>query len=306
MLVLACAAILAGRAVMERSRPASAASGDVAAPRVVALSPALAVTLRDLGAAGQIVGRHGHDLVLDPAIPVCGDQAGIDYEALLRARPTHVLLEWGARPLPQRLRRLARQQGWHVRSFAQLTLDDIEETTAALYELMAPSQTEGGAVPAWSATPIAHAFAEAWRPRPGALADAGRILLLAGVDPVGVLGPGSFHHQILVRMGATPAIVEGSPWMELDTEDVLQLAPDGLVLIQPRPARTEPTADPPQWDQVRARLGPLAQLDIPAIRVRRVAVIDDPLALTPSTAMLSLTAQLRQILQAWAEGSGEP
>ena len=75
------------------------------------LSPALAVIVRDLGLEANIVARHGFDIVLDKSIPVAGDQSGLDYEILLTAKPTHVLLEWGQREIPRRLGELMVERG---------------------------------------------------------------------------------------------------------------------------------------------------------------------------------------------------
>ena len=53
--------------------------------------------------------------------------------------------------------------------------------------------------------------------------------------------------------------------------------------------------------QIAAKLGPLARLDIPAIRNRRAAVIDDPLALLPGTSMIKLADEIAELLAAWSK-----
>jgi hypothetical protein len=111
-------------------------------PRVVVLSPALAITLKDLGLEHMIVGRHGYDLVLDKSLPVCGDQAGIDYEALIRAKPTHVVLQWGARPLPDRLTELATTYDWIVVNQELLTLSDVRASTVELFDILAGPENQ--------------------------------------------------------------------------------------------------------------------------------------------------------------------
>ncbi len=258
-------------------------------PRIVALSPALAIMLRDLGIADQVVGRHGWDMVLDKSVPVCGDQAGIDYEALLRAAPTSVLLEWGSRPLPSRLEELAASGHWEVANYTLLTLDDMAAAAADLHRRFAPAVPD-----------LAARMTEAWSRRGDGFAGAGRVLLLLSADPPAALGPGSFHQQILERIGGTPAIAEGKPYVTLDAEDVLRLGPDAIILIVPRamdaPARTAPASP----DEVRAMLGRLGSLDIPAARNSRLALIDDPLSLTPSSAMIGLADELARILEGWS------
>ncbi len=276
-------------------------------PRIVALSPALGVILRDLGLEQRIVGRHAWDLCLPESLPICGDQAGIDYEALLRARPTHVVIQWGARERPARLTELAASHHWTIVPLDPLSLDQIAAAARTLERefdawIDAGHKGEHGA-----AARLERALGS---PDP-ALARAGRVLLLTSADPATALGPGSFHADALSRLGALPALREGGAYQRLEAEDVLRLAPDGIVLIQPRGARTTPakprnrTADFDAPD-LRMRLGKLAELNIPAVRSGCVALIDDPLSLTPSTAMISVAERLRAVLLAWGARDGNP
>lgn len=256
-------------------------------PRLVVLSPALAVTLSDLHLADLIVGRHGYDLALDPAVPVCGDQSGIDYEALIRAEPTDVLIEWGSRPLPERLDDLAKLHRWKVRNFTLLTLDDIRTATEELwraYAIHGPAETESPRV----------FLDRAWSARTPPLSAAGRALLLLSASPPAALGPGSFHHQILSAIGGTPALASGSPYIELDAEDVLRLDPDVIVFVIPRAASAPSrAAKSPLTDaEITTLLGPLSKVNLRAARDRKVVLLDDPFALLPSTAMARLADQL--------------
>ncbi len=301
--------ILAARLV---TRPAPAARTE-AGPRIVALSPALAVTLRDLGltteGGGRIVGRHSFDIALDPSIPVCGDQSGIDYEALIRVRPTDVLTEWGTREIPDRLKSLAGQHHWTLHDYTQLKLDDVMDTTLKLGALYAQKDTI--AIRGTNGEGVLHTDAgqdsfidlvqrmhAAWS-TPHAPIPAGRILLLESLDPAAAVGPGSFHQDILERLGGTPAIPTGKAYMTLDLEDILRLAPDGIVLLAPRPPRTPP-GPAPAADALLKRLGRIGTLDIPAIRTKHIALIDDPCCLLPSSALLVYSEQLEAILKGWA------
>ena len=116
----------------------SDATGPQTAPtrelRIVAHSPALAVILKDLGYEAQIVGRHAYDLVLDPKVPSCGELGTIDYETLIRVRPTHVFIQWGARELPERLAELAAANDWVVMNLNPLGLDEIESCARQMDE----------------------------------------------------------------------------------------------------------------------------------------------------------------------------
>lgn len=282
MLVL----LVAGCAPRDNAAGGSAGGGGGGeGARIVVLSPALAVILKDMGLAGRVVGRHGYDRVLDPSIPVCGEQQAINYEALLRARPTHVLTEWGSRGLPGKLTDMAERDGWVLRDFRMLTLGDIDGAAQTL-EGMFP-----GAEPDESIGRF-HALVSGPAPEP---VWAGRVMLLMGTSPVTALGPGSAHQELLERAGGVPAITEGAPAMTLHAEDVLRLAPDAIVLFRAGEGRQAGEAG------MDALLGPaIMGLDIPAVREHRLAVIGDPLALLPSTRLVGVADALRGSLERWA------
>lgn len=264
-----------------------------ASPRIIAFSPAVGLIVRDLGHAGLIVGRHGSDTFLSPSIPVCGDQvAGPDYEAILRARPTLFLSQWGSRPRPERLTELASRLGFDIADYRLLTLDDIPLAVRDIDARLRPP----GSPPTAGCGALLARMEAAWRRREG-LDRAGRILLLHAASPPGAIGPGSFHHEILLRIGGAPAITDGSPYIELDAEDILRLAPEGVILISPRAAGV-----PAAPIDAREALGGVARLATPAARTGRFAVIDHPGALTPASPMIDFAEELAAILERWAGG----
>lgn len=292
-----------------------------AARRIVALSPALALMLRDLGLEDQVVGRHEYDEVLAASVPVVGEVGAVDYEALLALDPTHVYTQFEAAGVPERLRDLAAEHGWHLEDYRLLTLDNVAHAIDDLYmdlvfdpDTPAPDLADtllGGAaerppsidpttrMPDWLPS---DRLADAWRDRGPAVRGAGRVLILIATDPPQALGPGSAHHDMLTRMGGEAAITEGTPWMELDSEDVLTLAPDSIVLIKPRtPSRDDDFARPARtWTEIEAALGPLAELPIPAVEHRRVVWIDDPHGLLPSTSLARVAEQMGDALASWS------
>lgn len=279
----------------ERAAPSNAAAGeDDGSPRIVALSPAIAIMLEDLGLRDRIIGKHDYDLLLGAGVPAVGHNESIDYERLIGLRPTHVLLQWAGEP-PGRLVELSDSKGWAVKNLDLLELESVREgvrTLAAMFP--ATSQRE---------EQLLTRMRSAWDEPDPRLARAGRVLLLASVDPPSAVGPGSFHHEALVAIGGVPAIDDGSPWMELDAEDVLRLAPDAIVLLEPRPVgspETAVTAGP-----IRERLGRLTELGLPAVERGRLAIDTDPLVLTPSTAMIGFAERLRSTLSAWADEESE-
>ena len=271
-------------------RRSAAPSAPAVAPRLAVLSPALAVTLRDLGLERLVVARHAFDMVLPADLPVVGDQAGLDYEALLRAAPTHVLLEWGSRELPPRLTALAKERGWVLRNYRLLTLDDIRAAVRSL-----PDDT-GAPEARDRAADLLRRMNEAWRPRPGLGSAAGRTLLLYSLDPPAAAGPGSFHEQLLRALGARPAITQGPPYITLDVEDVRRLNADSIVLILPG---AEPLTR-------REQLGRLGEIGLRSVNAGRVLILNDRLAQTPSTAMIDLADALARGVLAWRTPANAP
>lgn len=284
LLILFLIAAAAGIIALGLPRAKTQVHTPPGSPRIAALSPALAVTLRDLGLSDLIVARHGYDMVLDESIPVGLDRE-LDYEQLLAAHPSHILLQLQSSKRPARLDQLAASNHWQVLDFSILTLDDIRTSTTQLAELFAPGADK----------PLIRQMDSAWSRRPNIFT--GRILLLAGLDPPSALGPGSWHHQILERIGGAPAITQGSPYITLDAEDVLSMKPDAILVILPRGRDAPPSS--PTTDDLRRQLGRLGTLDMPAVTNSRIALIDHPLAHTPSSAMIGLADQMTEILTGW-------
>ncbi|MBX3088301.1 MAG: hypothetical protein KF742_07400 [Cryobacterium sp.] len=302
------------------SAPAPSASAALAvAPelRIVALSPALAIILKDLGYEDQIVGRHAYDVALDPAIPTCGELGAIDYESLVKARPTHIFIQWGSQELPTRLTDLAKSNKWIVHNFNPLTLDEIEHAAREMDQIIfnfatKDFESDDPAAPDQSgrpehlkpAMPFEEAMRLAWSDRGPLMKAAGRILLVSGTKPIGALGPGSFHFQLLQRLGATPVPTTGGPWITLDLEDLNKLAPDAIILFAPRPPRS-PAPAPATPEQLIALFGRAGELNIPAFKNKHVALIDDPYCLTPSTAMIPIADQIADIVSGWGQSAQE-
>jgi len=298
--------------------PAPTASADsITSPelRIVALSPALAIILKDLGYEDQIVGRHAYDVALDPKIPTCGELGTIDYETLVKAKPTHIFIQWGAQELPSRLNDLAKANNWIIRNLNPLTLDEIEKAAREMDQTIFDFATRDldtklAAAPAGEplhlkpAMPFEDAMHMAWSDRGPLMKSAGKILLVSGTKPIGALGPGSFHYQLLQRLGSTPIPATGGPWITVDLEDLNKLAPDGIIFFSPRPPRS-PAPPKPTPEELIALFGRAGELDIPAFKNKRVALIDDPYCLTPSTAMIAIADQITDIVSNWGQTAQE-
>lgn len=246
-------------------------------PRLAVLSPAMTIILRDLEALDHVVGRHAYDLILTSTdIPVLGNETGLDYEALIAADPDILLLEGNRRGIPHRLQALADERNWRIETIPLLTLPDILAAINRLDTLLhPPSGSDYGAS-------LTLQLQAAWDHSPQIQSRLGRTIALASTDPPGVLGPGSFHYQLLAKLGAKPLPNSGMPYITMSPEDIKHLAPDSLVIFAPGSDQT-----------IDDLLGPLTRIGLTAIQENRVFVIRDPFCHTPSTALINIAQELR-------------
>jgi len=254
--------------------------------RIAALSPAIGLILTDLGLADRIVARHAFDPFLPRSIPAAGDQAGIDYERLLAVHPTHVLLEWGQRPLPAQLTALARRRAWRVESFRLLSLDDVRMAAQRLGELFAVGRRAEAAL---------RDFDEALRVDPVVREELGRTLILYFVDPIAAAGPASALWQVASSLGAASALPpHASAFVNLDAEDLLALQPDSILIAAPGAEADKARKDP------LAFAGPIARLPLRAVRLGKVGVVVHPAALSASLRLREVALEIRDIASRFA------
>lgn len=280
---LVALAIIVASGCGKRESPAATGSETTpppATPRLAVLSPAMAIILHDLGRADTIVGRHGWDMVCDAAIPIVGDQRGIDYEVLISVDPDAIVMEAGAEAVPARLSELASGRDWRIERLPMLSLADIRAAIVALDAMTA----EDGETPSKAASALLDRMDRAMRPSDELRRRAGQTIILASADPIGVMGPGSFHDQIARALGLRVIPESGAAYIALPPEELHTLNPDTIVLIAPGATESERAA----------MLAPLAGLALDAVANNRVILITDRLALTPSTAMIDFAEVLAE------------
>jgi len=278
------------------------------------LSPAISVMLRDIGFEDAIVGRHSYDSALSRSIPAVGSHLDIDYELLIELEPTDVFFEKLATDIPERMRSLAQAHDWQLWTYELKTLDDIATTMDDLYlKLVGFPQASKDGVLDFDLDPTKRfdielpsaRLARSWSPMGKSATNAGRVLILGGVDPPGAMGPGSFHAQLIERLGLTPAIETGGMWQELDFEDIIELAPDSIVIFAPRtPDANDLVGEPGllSWEDIRARVGGLSRLPIPAVKHGRIAIIEHPLGLLPSSSLGQVGDEIADVIRRWNQG----
>ncbi|MCA9297694.1 MAG: hypothetical protein KDA28_01430 [Phycisphaerales bacterium] len=237
--------------------------------RIAALAPSVASTLRAFGLQDHIVARHGFDPV--PHIPSAGDQAGLDHEVLVAVHPTHVYVSH--MPVDKTLDTLAARYGWLVRDLTVHTLDEV----LAFVETLWKDMLDVGLVEGENAT-LQHmqdAFDQS-------IEFDGTVLLIVEANPYGAPAAASYHNQLLVRLGLTPAITADTNWVTLFHEDLLALAPDAIIALGPE-----------------SLLDTIRTLDLPATRTGHLAALDDLEYQMPGPRLADFADDLVRIFDSW-------
>lgn len=265
------------------------ADGEV---RIVSLSPALTRMVVDLGLGDLVVGRTRYCESIDPSIPVVGDHFATNAEAMVRVRPTHVLVQPPRNEVPPELQELAEKRGWRIGHWRINTVDDIRLVLRDLPDVLFFPTDRRGYEARQQADLLRRALDTALQPDD---ADQwhGRVLIVHSVEPmIGVFGEGTYLDEVLNRFGCTNAARGISGWSQLTLEDVVRLDPQAIVL-------TRPGVD--QSDDPRQIAGPLATLSIEAVHAGRIAVLTGSDAIVPSTSLIDTARELRQIFVRFAD-----
>jgi len=286
-----CLGCLAGCGDASPGGPSTDTAGEAAGPRLVTLAPALSQMLIELEVGGSIVGVAEFDAAAPEGLPIVGNYQAVDTEALLNARPTHVLMMTGPAGPPARLRELSDEGLFELYSFPfPLSVQDIgrvlHEDTPSLgpaglgealglgaraFEVKLRMLKQLAAIDALTSGKNAD--------------DRPAVLLVLGTRPsVMASGPGTVHDELLGFAGGVNAAYDAAVTApEYDRESLLELSPDVILFLQPNgPAMTP---DDP-------RLEAFAGLPIPAIQDDRVYVLNDPLTLLPSTSVVRTCAAM--------------
>jgi iron complex transport system substrate-binding protein len=256
--------------------------------RLVSLSPAISRTLIDLAIEDCIVGRTPYCDSIDQSIPVVGDLTNVNFEALVRLNPTHLLVQPPAAGVDPHLQRVARERGWIIGAWRLNTIDDIRtmlrEMPASIYD----DKSDERETLAGKARRLSDEIESALAPakQESELSFTGRVLMVNDVNPVMAFGADTYLDDILHALGGTNAVTDRG-WVQLSLEDVVRLAPDAIVLVRPGANAASLTDD----------LGPLATIDAPAVRDGRLALLAHRDALAPSSGVIGVAEEMTAILR---------
>ena len=115
------------------------------------------------------------------------------------------------------------------------------------------------------------------------------VLLVIGTQPLRVVGPSQVHDNLLNYIGASNAasvMRDGAP--TIDKETLLKLSPSVIIILEPNGKPLGSIGDDPRLASFRGLSGldeKTGQPLVPAVANKRIVLIDDPMALLPSTSL---------------------
>lgn len=285
MLLGALLTALAWSGCNENAPPAAAPSDRPL--RIASLSPALSRLAVDAGLGEFIVGRSTYCNMLPADTPVIGNLYDVDFETLVRVRPTHLLVQPPAAGISTELEQVAQEQGIVILARRLNGVADVLsalEDARGLLPRLEPARREQvntrlNELLAQVAGLLKPVEPPGW---------SGRILIALPGDPVLAFGENTYLGE-LARARGGENVVASDAWVQLTLEDVTRLNPDGVIIV-----RAVKVEDP------RDAAGPLADLDISAARAGRLAVLSHAEASLPSTSVIAVAAELDAILRSWS------
>ena len=268
--LLACLGALLIAACDLDTRPRDAGTG----PRVISLSPALTRIVLELGASGQLVGvdRFSHRL---PGVDDAVDLGGLfatDLERSVELAPTLVLAVGNREQ--QSYFDAMRRRGARVETFEGHSLEEILHSYTRVGALL------GREVEATRLATRVRTLLD--QLEDGRAEVEARVAIVVAVDPLYVVGGGSFVNELITVVGATNVFADlEQPYARVGLEALAERAPD--VLIDTTRAAGEDDAARRHWQRHPW--------------VKRVAVLPQGILTLPGPDLAEAAQMLRESLQ---------
>ena len=225
--------------------------------RIVSLSPSTTEAIFVVGAGEQLVGRSRYcDFPKEvEKLPQVGGYVDPSYEAILALKPDLVV---GARgPAGAAIAERLEARGIATFFPQTETFAQIDEMILGIGQRTDRAAEAKAFVAKMDERIRAVETRIAGQPRP-------LVLLVFGLEPISVAGPGGFPDEMLRKAGATNVVKSGGTYPTLNIERVLTLDPDVVInaAMAERDSAQRMNAQAPGWSRVRAvREGRLVKID---------------------------------------------
>jgi len=270
------AAILLGATGCERTDRSAPAA---ARPRVITLTPSASEIVAALGATDLLVGVDNYTTFPPEtaALPRVGSFLTPDVEAILRLRPTLVVLDDIHAPTAKQLHDL----GVATVDCPMHALEDVRAALTRVGERLGRAET-ARAVVAEIDRAVDEVGSRRHPERPRVLAVIDRA---GGLSNLVAAGPGSWLDELLALVGAKN-VLAGAPtrYPKLSIEEILRAAPDVIVDVS---FGADPARAAEDW-------APAAR--VPAVAHGRIAIVKAPYFIAPSPRIAQALAELEPIV----------
>ena len=208
----------------------------VTGPRIVSMVPAATLNLVLMGAADHLVGVTKYDRLYLPDnekdLPVVGDYEMLDYEQLVKLKPTVLVIQKAEARIEPRLRETAAAQHFELVNVQLETIDDIWATARQLGRAAGKGQAAERAILLAQAQLKEVAATYAGKPRPRVL-----YVMTAGM----VAGDKTIFGEMIELAGGKNVGAEvGRSYPEIGKEGVVKLSPDVLLIGAPDEPAQQP------------------------------------------------------------------
>ncbi len=190
--------------------------------RIISVSPAVTQLVRQLGHGDALVGRSAFCRKVD-ALPVVGDLAGANVEAIIRLQPTHMLFQATTAPPPAGVQTAAEQTGAACVGLAMDTLDDLHTAIDTMHDLL------GGDLAV--AERLHGQLHDAVEPAPSR----NQSLLLVQPGPEFLVWGGRTWLGQVASAAGWNVVLPDSSWVSCSAERLVRLAPDLVVALAEAP-----------------------------------------------------------------------
>ena len=191
--------------------------------RIVSFSPGITQTLVDLGLSSKIVGRTAFCKSISKTIPVVGSYLDIDYERLLRLKPTHVLIQQIKTPKDKHLEHLSNREHFDLHYWKLDRVIDIQTMYSEASKLFLEEEKA-----------LILDF-DLYDPPSSSI-----VILTQGINSFTGLcfGSGTYLDDVIKLLGFSNAIKE-SGWRMIALEDIARLKPEKILVVSDAPIKEE-------------------------------------------------------------------
>ena len=170
---------------------------------------------------------------------------------------------------------MAESRGWGIGSWPVNSLADIRAVLAGLPDLLDGNGAQQS-LKLLAAMDTIGVGAHRW---------SGRTLVVTGGQPLLAFGPDTYLGELLADFGV-PNALESGAWRTLSAEDVVRIDPIGIIVIGAAQGAAVVTIE---------------ALPIDAVSQGRVAILDHPEALVPSSRVIEVATALKNSIAQLAE-----